>query len=86
MQHCVFSNSYYNKPQSLILSARTTGTGERVETIEVDLKGLTIWQSRGKCNKITEYHEQIKQLVTDAMPRIDALAHPRRKAVAPVRS
>lgn len=86
MHHCVFTNAYYNKPQSLILSARKADTGERVETIEVDLKGLTIWQSRGECNHITSYHDQIQQLVNEAMPQIDALAHPRRKAVVPVRS
>ena len=86
MHHCVFSNAYYNKPQSLILSARKADTGERLETIEVDLKGLTIWQSRGGCNHITSYHDQIQQLVNEAMPQIDALAHPRKKAVVPVRS
>jgi hypothetical protein len=62
MHHCVFANKYYNKPDSLILSA--TIDGKRVETIEVSLNTLKILQCYGKCNKFTEYHERIKNLVS----------------------
>ena len=61
MHHCVFSNEYYLKEDSLILSA--TIDGKRIETIEVSLKTLEVVQSRGICNKNTEYHEQIVNLV-----------------------
>lgn len=61
MHHCVFSNAYYLKEDSLILSA--TIDGKRIETIEVSLKTLEVVQSRGVCNKNTEYHEQIVNLV-----------------------
>jgi len=61
MHHCVFSNEYYLKEDSLILSA--TIEGKRIETIEVSLKTLEVVQSRGVCNKNTEYHEQIVKLV-----------------------
>ena len=61
MHHCVVSNAYYLKEDSLILSA--TIEGKRVETIEVSLKTLEVVQSRGVCNKNTEYHEQIVNLV-----------------------
>ena len=61
MHHCVFSNAYYLKEDSLILSA--TIEGKRIETIEVSLKTLEVVQSRGVCNKNTEYHEQIVNLV-----------------------
>ena len=61
MHHCVFSNEYYLKEDSLILSA--TIEGKRIETIEVSLKTLEVVQSRGVCNKNTEYHEQIVNLV-----------------------
>ena len=61
MHHCVFSNAYYLKEDSLILSA--TIEGRRIETIEVSLKTLEVVQSRGVCNKNTEYHEQIVNLV-----------------------
>ena len=61
MHHCVFSNSYYLKENSLILSA-TIG-GKRIETVEVSLKTLKVVQSRGHCNQLTEYHERIVELV-----------------------
>ena len=61
MHHCVFSNAYYLKEDSLILSA--TIEGKRIETIEVSLRTLEVVQSRGVCNKNTEYHKQIVNLV-----------------------
>ena len=61
MHHCVFSTAYYLKEDSLILSA--TIEGKRIETIEVSLRTLEVVQSRGVCNKNTEYHEQIVNLV-----------------------
>ena len=61
MHHCVFSNAYYLKEDSLILSA--TIEGKRIETIEVSLRTLEVVQSRGVCNKNTAYHEQIVNLV-----------------------
>lgn len=66
MHHCV--GGYYNKPNSLILSAKVDG--ERIETIEVNLKNYRLVQSRGLCNKQTEYHERIVQLVNDNMNEI----------------
>ena len=57
----MFDNAYYLKENSLILSA-TIG-GRRIETIEVNLDTLKVVQSRGVCNKNTEYHEQIVNLV-----------------------
>ena len=61
LHHCVFTNEYYLKEQSLILSARIDG--KRIETIEVNLDTLKVVQSRGLQNKNTEYHEQIVNLV-----------------------
>lgn len=63
MRHCVFSNSYYLKKNSLILSA--TIDGKRIETIEVSLKTLQVVQSRGVCNSNTEYHNRIIDLVNN---------------------
>lgn len=65
MHHCVYSAGYYNKPQSLIFSA--TKDGERIETIEVSLETMKVLQSRGVCNKNTEYHEQILALMQKNM-------------------
>lgn len=61
MHHCVFSAEYYLKKDSLIFSA--TINGKRVETVEFDLKQFRVSQSRGVCNKNTEYHDRIVSLV-----------------------
>lgn len=61
MHHCVFTNDYHLKPDSLILSACIDG--ERLETIEVSLSKLKVTQARGVCNKNTEYHDRIVKLV-----------------------
>lgn len=61
MHHCVYQMGYYKKPDSLILSA--TINGERIETIEVNLKTLKVVQSRSACNGISPYHERIINLV-----------------------
>ena len=65
MHHCVFTNNYFRKKDSLILSARI---GEKhIETIEVDLSKFQVIQSRGICNKDTEYHGRIIDLVKKNM-------------------
>ncbi len=61
MNHCVYKCRYYDREDSLILSA--TIEGKRIETIELSLQTLEVVQCRGKCNSITEYHERIINLV-----------------------
>ena len=61
LHHCLFSNEYYLKENSLILSA--TIEGKRIETIEVSLDTLQVIQSRGVCNQNSSYHDQIVNLV-----------------------
>ena len=61
MHHCVWSNEYYLKKDSLILSA--TIDGKRIETVEVSLKTFEVVQCRGLCNENTEYHDRIIALV-----------------------
>lgn len=61
MHHCVFTNEYFKKKDCLILSARIDN--KRVETVELNLKTLQVVQSRGVCNKNTEYHDRIVGLV-----------------------
>ena len=61
LHHCVFTNEYYLKEQSLILSARIEG--KRIETIEVSLETMKVIQCRGLQNKNTEYHDRIIDLV-----------------------
>ena len=66
MHHCV--GQYHKRENSLILSA--TIDGERIETVEVDLRTLKVVQSRGVCNQNTEYHDRIIKLVEDNAEQI----------------
>lgn len=61
LHHCVGQCEYYLKPQSLVFSARIDN--QRVETIELSLETFKVLQSRGLCNKATEYHDRIIRLV-----------------------
>jgi hypothetical protein len=61
MHHCVFTNEYHLNADSLILSACING--KRIETVELSLTTLKVVQSRGVCNKNTEYHDRIINLV-----------------------
>jgi hypothetical protein len=65
LHHCVFTNEYYIKEDSLILSAQIRG--KRIETVEVSLKQLKVVQCRGLQNKNTEYHDRIISLVNKNM-------------------
>ena len=67
MHHCV--GSYHSKTDSLILSACIDG--QRIETIEVSLSQLKVIQSRGVCNKNTEHHSRIINLVESNIPLIE---------------
>lgn len=60
-KHCVFTNEYFLKPDTLVFTAQIDG--KRIETVEVSLETLKVIQSRGVCNLNTEYHDQIISLV-----------------------
>jgi len=61
MHHCVFTNEYHLKPDTLILSARIEG--RRIETVALSLSQLKVLQCRGVCNQNTAYHDRIIRLV-----------------------
>lgn len=65
MHHCVYTMKYYSRPDCLILSAQKEG--KRLETIEVSLKTFNVVQSRSVCNKISDYHDRILNLMKDNM-------------------
>ena len=71
MHHCVMSNEYYKKEDSLIMSAKEQG--ERLETIEVNLKTMKVVQSYGKYNSLTERHAEILRLVNSNLNKIAEL-------------
>lgn len=68
LKHCLYTNEYYLKEKSLILSARVDG--KRAETIELKLPELKIEQSRGLNNSSTKHHEKIVDLVTKNIEQI----------------
>lgn len=61
LRHCVFTNEYYKKRNSLILSAKFEN--KPVETIEVALPSLEVLQCRGDKNKVSPHHKQILKLL-----------------------
>ena len=61
MHHCVYSADYWSREDSLILSAHIEE--KRLETVEVNLKTFKVVQSRGVCNKKSEYHDRIVGIV-----------------------
>lgn len=71
-RHCVFSQGYYKKKDTLILSA--TINNEPVETVRISLKDFSIKESRGHNNKRTKYNKEIINLVNSNMNQIMRIA------------
>ncbi len=61
MHHCVYTNAYFAKDNSLIMSAHIGD--KHTETIEIDLQRLIISQARGSHSKNSKYHDRIISLV-----------------------
>lgn len=68
MHHCVYGAAYYDRPHCLIMTARVDGN--RAETVEIDTKSGIVKQSRGPCNKNTEWHDSILSLLNREIPGI----------------
>lgn len=68
LKHCVYSGEYFDKKQSLILSA--TIEDKPIETIEVSLSEMKIVQARGLQNKASKFNKEIKQLVNANLHQI----------------
>ena len=71
MHHCVMSGEYYKKEESLIMSAKEQG--ERLETIEVNLKTMKVVQCFGKFNSLTKRHDDILNIVKNNIKKIAEL-------------
>lgn len=76
--HCVYSGGYYNRENSLILSARGK-RNKRWETIEVSLRSFTILQCYGYGDTFTERHNEIIDLVMTNMWQIKERALGKKK-------
>ncbi|MFL9831675.1 PcfJ domain-containing protein [Flavobacterium sp. ST-87] len=61
LHHCLFTNEYFKKKDSLIFSARMDDTP--IETIEVSLSKMKIVQCRGLKNKNSKQHKMILNLM-----------------------
>jgi hypothetical protein len=61
LKHCVFTNEYFKKKDSLLLSARIDNTP--VETIEICLSKMEIAQCRGIKNNKSKHHKVIMNLM-----------------------
>ncbi|BFM45271.1 PcfJ domain-containing protein [Flavobacterium sp. CFS9] len=68
LNHCVFTNEYYDKKDSLILSAKICG--KSVETIEVSLNRMEVLQCRGMKNEPSGHHSQILRLLNQNLYQI----------------
>ncbi|WP_298152338.1 PcfJ domain-containing protein [Flavobacterium sp.] len=68
--HCVFTNDYYKKENSLILSAKVNGVP--AETIQISLENFEILQSRGHGNKASRHNKAIINLVQKNLHQITA--------------
>jgi hypothetical protein len=79
LHHCIFTNEYYKKPDSLVLSARKDN--KPLETIEVSLSKLKVVQCHGACNEPTKYHSTIMELINKNLDKIDKLKRSSRKNV-----
>lgn len=62
MHHCVFTNRYFDKKNSLILSAKDAG-GTRLATVELSLKSYKVLQCRAACNAKPKQFDEIVRLV-----------------------
>lgn len=69
LHHCVFTNRYYAKDSSLLLSARDRD-GSPIETAEIDLRTMKILQCRGKCNQDSPLHDRIVNVINANMWQI----------------
>lgn len=69
LRHCVYTNQYFNKKNSLIMSAKDND-GNRIETIELSLDTYKILQSRGKNNSISSFHDEIISLIEKNIDKI----------------
>lgn len=77
--HCVYTSQYYNRPDSLILSAKKGE--ERLETIELSLSKMEVVQCRGRKNQSTRYHDRILTLVKNNIRKIERKSN-NKKAIA----
>ncbi|MFH7018621.1 PcfJ domain-containing protein [Flavobacterium sp. FlaQc-47] len=78
LKHCIFTNEYYTKKDSLIFSARIENIP--IETIEVSLSKLQIIQCRGLKNKNSKYHIEVLKLMKENLPLLKKRINKQKRA------
>ncbi len=73
MHHCVYSNRYYERKDSLILSCRDK-QNHRLATIEIGLPKGNVKQVRAACNRVPEQYDSIVQLLNQQSKQIRQLS------------
>lgn len=79
LNHCLFTNEYHLKKNTLILSARIDD--KPIETIEVCLKKFKVLQARGFNNQPTDHHDLIVAIVERNMRRILVRSNHKKRTV-----
>ncbi len=69
LHHCVFRCGYYDKANSLILSARDSDNNP-IETLEIDLQSFKILQCYGSSDTHTALHGDIVNIMNENMWRV----------------
>lgn len=76
--HCIFTNEYYAKKDSLILSAKIGG--QSVETIEVSLSSMQVLQCSGEKHRPSKHHGHILRLISQNLYQISERMKKKKKA------
>lgn len=66
LHHCVYTNEYYAKPNSLLLSASLDGVS--IATIELSLESWSVIQCRGERNSHPQHYDDILALLEENIP------------------
>ncbi|MCK9629493.1 MAG: PcfJ domain-containing protein [Bacteroidales bacterium] len=77
LHHCVFTNEYFLKQDSICLSARIDE--KPIETIELSLSEMKIVQCRGSYNSVTPHHDNIVNLLNNNINVIKSLQRGRER-------
>jgi len=76
LNHCVYTNAYYSKKDSLIFSAKVKG--KRTETIEFIISKMKVVQARGFSNNSSKQHDQILDLFNNNISKISEIINPKK--------
>lgn len=78
LKHCVFTNNYFLKENSLVLSIKKNN--ERYATCEIDLQRLKILQLYGKRNSVVDQNDELISYVqSKVLPMVEKTIQPQMK-------